>query len=141
MAWRHIVILWLLKIAVVRITGRKNWPIAFRVRTVPIYYGCTNLEEYFPAASFIRIDINKPEAALEIITTMLASDSWEARLPALVEARNLILERYQFFPQMQKLVERHYKILPKKNLVLQPYLERHSFVQKVRVRLSGLIRG
>jgi len=24
--------------------------------TVPIYYGCTNLEDYFPAGSFIRIE-------------------------------------------------------------------------------------
>jgi Glycosyltransferase family 10 (fucosyltransferase) C-term len=109
--------------------------------SVPIYYGCTNLEEYFPAASFIRIDINQPEEALEIITTTLTSDNWKARLPALVEARSLILERYQFFPQMQNLVERHYKILPKKNLVLQPYRKRHSFVRKIRGCLSRLIRG
>lgn len=109
--------------------------------TVPIYYGCTNLEEYFPAKSFIRIDINQPEAALEVITYTLSTDNWEARMPALVEARNLVLERYQFFPQMQNLVDHHYKTLPKKNLVFQPYRKRYSFIRKVRGRLSRLISG
>jgi len=107
--------------------------------TVPIYYGCTNLEDYFPAGSFIRIDITQPEAAVEIITAALASDKWEARLPALSVARELVLERYQFFPQMQILIDRHYKNLPKKNLVLQPYRERQDHFQKIRGYLSRLI--
>lgn len=109
--------------------------------TVPIYYGCTNLEDYFPAGSFIRIDINRPEAALETITATLASDNWESRLPALEEARSLVLERHQFFPQMQNIIERYYKNLPKKNLVLQPYRERQSHLRKIRNYLSRLTRG
>lgn len=108
--------------------------------TVPIYYGCTNLDDYFPAESFIRIDINQPEAAIETITAALASDNWEARLPALTEARSRVLDRYQFFPQMQKLIEGHYKNLPKKNLLLQPYRERQSLFRQIRGRLSRLIR-
>lgn len=107
--------------------------------TVPIYYGCTNLEDYFPADSFVRIDINQPEAALETIAAMLAADNWEARLPALAEARKLALERHQFFPQIQNLIEQYYKNLPKKNLVLQPYRERQNYIQKTRRYLSWLV--
>ncbi len=107
--------------------------------TVPIYYGCTNLEEYFPAESFIRININQPEAALETIKATLACDNWEDRQPALEEARALVLDRYQFFPQMKKLVEHHYKNIPKENLLLQPCLERKNHFQKIRGYLSRLI--
>lgn len=107
--------------------------------TVPIYYGCKNLEDYFPAESFVRIDINQPEAALETISTLLASDDWEARLPGLEKARSLVLERYQFFPQMKNLIEHHYRSLPKKRLVLQPYQRRKNSLQKIRGYLSRLI--
>jgi len=108
--------------------------------TVPIYYGCTNLEEYFPAGSFIRIDINQPEAALETIAATIASDDWEARIPALAKARELVLDRYQFFPQMQEIIERHYKDLPKKKLVLHPFREPQNFLRKIGGRLSRLVR-
>lgn len=70
----------------------------FLAWAVPIYFGCPNMEDYFPKDSFIRIDIGNPEEAIEIINQSLKKDSWEARLPALNEARNLILERYQLFP-------------------------------------------
>jgi len=39
---------------------------------------------------------------------------------------------------MQNLIERHYKNLPKKNLVLQPYREQHSFLKRIRRRLFRL---
>jgi hypothetical protein len=107
--------------------------------TVPIYYGCTNLEDYFPAGSFIRIDIKQPEAALETIAATLAADSWQSRLPALEEARKLVLDSYQFFPQMQNLIKRHYKRLPSENLVLQPYRECHTFLRIIHRRLFRLI--
>jgi len=66
--------------------------------TVPIYYGCTNLEEYFPAEAFIRIDITHPQEALTRIKEVMDYDDWEKRLPALKEARHLLLDKHQFFP-------------------------------------------
>ena len=57
-----------------------------------------NLEEYFPPESFIRIDIAKPEKTVAEIKDILEHDRWESRLPALEEARNLILHKYQLFP-------------------------------------------
>ncbi len=74
--------------------------------TVPIYYGCRNLERYFPPESFIRIDIEKPEAALSVIKETLMGDAWDRRLPALKEARELFLNRYQFFPYFSFLINK-----------------------------------
>lgn len=106
--------------------------------TVPIYYGCTNLEDYFPAKSFIWIDINHPEKAWKIIAATFNSDDWEDRLPALEEARNLILDRYQFFPQMQNVIQSCYRKLPKRNLILQPYHGRPKHFKKIRRYLARL---
>ena len=77
----------------------------FLTWTVPFYYGCANLEKYFPADSFIRIDIEKPEEALETIRRSLHEDDWHRRLPALEEARRLVLYEYQIFPVLTKLLK------------------------------------
>jgi len=72
--------------------------------SVPIYYGCTNLEDYFPSGSFIKIDINSPIEAFESVKTIIKRDNWEKRLPALKEARDLVLHRYQLFPHLSQLI-------------------------------------
>jgi hypothetical protein len=72
--------------------------------SVPLYDGCLNLEEYFPPGSFIRIDIAKPEKAVAEIKEILVHDQWESRLPALEEARKLILHKYQLFPYLTSLI-------------------------------------
>ena len=66
--------------------------------TVPVYDGCLNLEKYFPPESFIRINIDDPDASLKIIAETSEPDDWRRRLPALQEARELVLKRWQFFP-------------------------------------------
>jgi len=76
----------------------------FLTRTLPFYYGCTNLEDYFPKESFIRIDITQPEASLEKIRAVMAEDAWEKHLPALEIAQNLVLHKYQIFPHLSRLI-------------------------------------
>ena len=63
--------------------------------TVPLYYGCTNIGEYFPANSFIVIDIQNPEKTIRQIEDVLLHDDWSSRLAAVKEARNLVLNKYQ----------------------------------------------
>jgi len=76
----------------------------FLTWTVPIYYGCTNLEKYFPEESFIRIDIGNPGLCVERIRRIIDEESWEERLPALEQARKLVLYRYQLFPHLSELI-------------------------------------
>ncbi len=65
--------------------------------TMPIYYGCTNLDAYFPPQSFIAIDINDPDVGKRINEAM-QSDLWLKHRDALEHARGLVLDKYQFFP-------------------------------------------
>lgn len=73
--------------------------------TLPIYYGCTNLSKYFPDESFVSIDINKPDEAVEIIRQTIAEDGWSHRLDAIREARELVLNKYQLFPFITREIE------------------------------------
>jgi glycosyltransferase involved in cell wall biosynthesis len=70
----------------------------FLAYTLPIYYGCTNLEDYFPSESFVRIDIANIKESMETIEQVVKNDIWKERLPAIKEARELILNKYQLFP-------------------------------------------
>lgn len=76
--------------------------------SLPIYFGCTNLDEYFPPDSYVAIDIRKPDEALATIRLLLEEDPYEKRLPAIIEARRRVLEEYATFPQLARLIrERH----------------------------------
>lgn len=77
----------------------------FLAWTVPFYHGCGNLEKYFPADSFIRIDLEKPDEAIAIIKRSLQEDDWARRLPALEEARRRVLYDYQIFPVLTRLLK------------------------------------
>jgi hypothetical protein len=76
----------------------------FLAWSVPIYYGCTNIGSYFPKESFIKIDIDQPLYSLDKIKTVMSEDDWEKRIPALEEARQLVLYQYQLFPYLSKII-------------------------------------
>ena len=72
---------------------------------LPIYFGCTNLDEYFPPESFIMLDIRDLPKSLKTLRDLLASNEYEKRLPAIIEARRRILEDYATFPQLVRLIQ------------------------------------
>lgn len=72
---------------------------------LPFYWGAPNIADFFPEESFIRIDINDPKQALEIITAAIKNNEWKSRLDAIEKARSLVLNNYQFFPYISKLIE------------------------------------
>lgn len=81
---------------------------AFLGYSLPIYFGCTNLDDYFPPDSYVWIDIRNADQALATIRQTLAEDPYEKRLPAIQEARRRVLEEYSTFPQLARLIrERH----------------------------------
>ena len=62
--------------------------------SLPFYDGCTNLEKYFPKESYIQIDMRDPVGASKIIKQAIENNEFEKRLPALIEARRLVMEDY-----------------------------------------------
>ena len=71
---------------------------------MPIYWGCTNLEQYLPADSFVRIDIEAGEA-VERVQDIVASNRRERNLDAIAEARRRLLEEYQIWPTIESAIE------------------------------------
>jgi hypothetical protein len=66
----------------------------------PVYHGCPNLERYFPSESFSRIDINDIDGSFRTIESLLRTDNYMERLPALQGAKDLVLDKYNIFALM-----------------------------------------
>jgi len=116
----------------------------FLAWTVPIYYGCTNLEKYFPEESFIRIDIAHPEKSVEKIKSVIEADNWEKRIPAIEEARNLVLYEYQLFPHLVKIIRSNPEQSESKEMITISAYKRsagavfHRVFYKIRKQLRML---
>lgn len=64
---------------------------------LPVYAGCPNVEDYLPAESFVRIDIDRPAQAIATIRDLLARDPWETHLLAIARARAKVIGELNIF--------------------------------------------
>lgn len=72
---------------------------------MPIYWGCSNLGDFFPKNSYVQIDITKPDSVFEAMD-IINSDFREKNLDALKKAKDLVLNKYQFWPAIHGIVKK-----------------------------------
>ena len=72
----------------------------------PIYYGCTNISDYFPKGSYYQIDIKRKDSIDELIS-IVESDFHEQNIESLQAARELILGKYNMFSFMNRVINEH----------------------------------
>uniref|UniRef100_A0A6M3M5M4 Putative glycosyltransferase n=1 Tax=viral metagenome TaxID=1070528 RepID=A0A6M3M5M4_9ZZZZ len=70
---------------------------------MPIFYGCPNIDEFFPDGSYYYLDITKPSAVKEAFD-VINSDYREDNLSALKKAKDLWLNKYSLQPTVHKIV-------------------------------------
>jgi len=78
----------------------------FLAGAFPLYCGCPNLGDYFPAESYRPISRYEPEAAVAAITDAIESDLYTKAIPALAQARELVLDQYNLFPVIVNAMRR-----------------------------------
>lgn len=79
---------------------------AFLGLTVPIYYGCPNVYDYFPEESLIQIDLYDVEGSIAKIKEVIATEGeYERRLDAVKEARRRVIEEYNLLAMINDIVE------------------------------------
>ena len=78
----------------------------FLAHTLPIYAGCPNIEDYFPADSVLRLDLDDFDAAVDLIMACLRHDEYSRRLLAIREARSRVLLDYNVFELMASICDR-----------------------------------
>jgi hypothetical protein len=76
----------------------------FLTWTMPIYFGCTRITDYFPAESMIQIDPDDPDV-VEKIREAIETDAWKRNRDAIAHARELVIQKYQLFPLMAREIQ------------------------------------
>jgi len=123
---------------------------AFLGLTLPFYCGAPNAADYFPKDSFIPIDIRDFEGSLNTIRSAIENNEYEKRLPAIQEARQLVLEKYNTFAVLSDLIEQRHnpaarpesgrKIYSKHALRKNPITAIRIGLEKTIMRIQTLIR-
>lgn len=72
---------------------------------LPIYAGAPNAVEYFPADSFVFIDLSDFEVALARIQQAIDNNEYEHRLSAIQEAKRLVLNKYNLFAMLASHIQ------------------------------------
>ena len=102
----------------------------FLTYTMPVYYGCPDIENYYDKRSFVSIDINNYDSAFKKIGELLTTDPYSRNLSFIEESRRRYLTEYHIFPAMIKLVERIMHLYPtpnkKINVVVVPENNRYK---------------
>ena len=93
--------------------------------TMPLYFGCNSIENYFPKKSYIQIDPKDKHIDL-FLKEIVVSTKWEENIEAIVKSRDLILNDYQLFPFLSKQIK-----------ALEIGKSENSGLQKQRVQFKG----
>ena len=107
----------------------------FLAYTVPLYYGCKNIGKFFPERSFIEININEPDKAIKSIRQTIEKNDWQERIPALKEARDLVLNKYQPLAGVASVL-RETEPSVKRKVLIKPVPD--NLLRKVKNLLHGL---
>jgi len=65
--------------------------------SMPIYFGCNLIDNFFPKNSYIQLDPKDKHSDL-FLKEIVNSTKWEENLEEIKIARQLILDQYQLFP-------------------------------------------
>lgn len=72
--------------------------------TIPIYFGCTNIDKYFPKDSYYWIDINESNS-LDKLYEIIQKPITDKNVQAMREARKLIMEKYNVWELIKNIIE------------------------------------
>lgn len=92
----------------------------FLAETYPFYYGCTNIDDYFPKGSLTPIDISKPDEAIRIIDEAIARDAYGSSVEVLSQCKQLCLNKYNMFEYIARLCDTLDTTRPKKEVTILP---------------------
>jgi hypothetical protein len=73
--------------------------------TMPFYWGCPNLSEFFDPRSYILLDINDYKKSIAIIEDAIKGNLAEKNAAYVAESRHRILEKYSFIPALTTVLE------------------------------------
>jgi hypothetical protein len=80
--------------------------------TMPLYFGCPNIGDYFPPESFVSIDLFDYRASIRSIEAAIEGNAYEKGRQQVLESKQRVLDRYQVYPHLVRILENHRKQFP-----------------------------
>ena len=77
----------------------------FLCETMPLYFGCPNITDYFEADSFVAIDRDDYRASIRVIEAAIEGGAYERHRAKIVEAKRRILDELQVYPHVARILE------------------------------------
>ena len=81
--------------------------------SLPFYYGANNIHEDLPADCIVPININEPDAAIDLMMKAIKQDLWCKRLAAISEARDLVMTKHNLINVFSELAHHAMHKAPK----------------------------
>ncbi len=110
----------------------------------PFYYGCPNLNNYFPNDSYRPIDIGNFEQSILTIEHDLKNSKWETSYPSIIESRKLVLDKYNLFATISRYCNEDKKkdgLRNKISLAPERFRVNSDMISNLRSKGWGLISG
>ena len=114
---------------------------AFLCYAYPVYYGCPNITSYFKAESLITIDIENFDQTVAVLENLLSDDKYADYLPAIIDARNKVLDDYNIFQLMADICHEPAKSFKKCKLKPVNHFQRlwsRRVARQIIYRLFGI---
>lgn len=120
---------------------------AFLGGSYPFYYGCPNLNEYFPRESYTPIDINNFSESLSEIIKTIRENKYEKSIQHILASRNLVLDKYNLFALIADYCNRDniqatkvYKVIFPENMIDDsPCLELNRYMDTSVIDNSSVL--
>jgi GR25 family glycosyltransferase involved in LPS biosynthesis len=77
--------------------------------TLTFYWGCPNVSQYIDPRAYIAIDLNDFGQAFNIIRNAIVNNEWEKRIEFIRMEKQKVLEYFNFFPTMERVLCRDFK--------------------------------
>jgi FkbM family methyltransferase len=108
--------------------------------TMPIYFGCPNLDKYLSDTSYLRIDIDDFENSVKIIEDALSKNKYDIFFDNVLQERHNILNNLQLFPMLVSFFDLSQDSLKKLNNTIYPvnHFENNDFKIKIYKMFSKI---
>ncbi|TAF63062.1 MAG: FkbM family methyltransferase [Cytophagales bacterium] len=114
----------------------------FLSETIPIYYGCPNIDNYFSPESIVKIDINDIEKAIQTIENVLSNENfYQERLKDLQTNKIKYLDNYNIYPLIVNFIENnslHTKNPKSRTVVLKKRTEQKPM--SIKQKMKDLVK-
>ena len=84
------------------------------------------MDEYFPESAYSTIDIHDFEGSVKKIDELLANNAYEKAKPLLKECKDKVLDEYNLFNYLARIMDGMNPDLPRKQVTIKPCKSMHS---------------